>query len=75
MQILIAIIFGSALTVAIYETYHEKKKQKIQYLLAPKIEKLVEESSMKIAQRQSQLKRELTDEEKNKISDDCYMQL
>ena len=57
MEIIIAIIFGIALAIVFYETYYEKKELKIQKLLAPKAEALIEISSMKIARKQKELKR------------------
>lgn len=75
MEIIIAIIFGAALATVIYETYFDKKEKKVQTLLAPKAEELIEVSSMKIAKKQYELERELTEEEKNKILDECYSEL
>ena len=37
--------------------------------------KLIEKSSMKIAIKQKDLNRELTIEEKNKILDECYIEM
>ena len=75
MQIILAIIFGAAVAIVCYENYYEKKEKDIQKLLAPKVEQLIEISSMKIAKKQHYLNRELTEKEKNEILDDCYNQL
>ena len=39
------------------------------------MEIIIEISSMKIARKQKELKRELTENEKNKILDECYQNL
>lgn len=75
MNIILAIIFGGAVVIFIYETYYERKEKNIHKLLAPKIEDLIEMSSMKISNKQRILNRELTAEEKNKILDECYSQM
>lgn len=75
MQIILAIIFGASVAIVCYENYYEKKERDIQRLLAPKVEKLIEISSMKIAKKQHYLKRELTEKEKNEILDACYDKL
>ena len=75
MKIILAIILGAAMTIVGYESYYEWKEQKIQRLLAPRLEKLIEVSSMKISKKQVQLNRELTELEKNEILDECYNQL
>jgi predicted nucleotide-binding protein (sugar kinase/HSP70/actin superfamily) len=72
MYLVLGIILGGAFMVVAYETYYEKKEEKIGSLLAPKLEKLIETSSMKIARKQKKLKRNLTEDEKNKILDECY---
>ncbi len=68
-------ILGGAIVVFIYETYFEWKEKRISKILAPKLEKLIEKSSMKIAIKQKDLNRELTIEEKNKILDECYIEM
>lgn len=70
--IILAIIFGGAVVTFIYETYREYKEKEIVRLLAPKIESLIDISSQRISKQQRKLKRPLTDEEKNKIADECY---
>lgn len=65
-------ILGVALTIGIYETKAGMKGDKIQKLLSKKMSLLLQESSMRIGERQKILKRELTENEKNKILDECY---
>ena len=72
MNIIISIIFGIAITIIVYETVQERKQKMIHKLLAPKIQELIEASSLKIFQKQKELNRELTDDEKNKIFNECY---
>lgn len=47
----------------------------IDKLLAPKLKKLTEESSLKISKKSKQLQRELTDEEKDEILRESYSRL
>lgn len=74
-NIILAFIFAVAVTIVIYETYYEKKEKKIERLLAPKVEVLIEMSSRKIFEKQTELNRELTEVEKNKILDECYSKI
>ena len=74
-NIILVFIFAVALTIIVYETYYEKKEKKIGKLLAPKVEILIEMSSKKIFEKQTELNRELTEAEKNKISDECYSKI
>lgn len=74
-NIFIGVILGGAIVVYFYETFFERKQMAISRLFAPKIENLIEESSARIAKKQKELKRELTDEEKNKILDECYFEM
>ncbi len=69
------ILLGGAMAVVLYETYYERKEKNVSKILAPKLEKLIEKSSMKIAIRQKKLNRELTMEEKDKILDECYNEM
>lgn len=69
------ILLGGAMVVVFYETYYESKEKNISKILAPKLESLIEKSSMKIAIKQKNLNRELTVEEKNKILDECYNEM
>ena len=75
VSIIIAIIFAVSITIWAYETYYEKKEKKVNRLLAPKIEYLIQESSRKIAIREKELNRELTNSEKDKILDECYQEI
>ncbi len=72
MEILLAIIFGGAVVTYIYEKRRELKEKRVQKLLSPKAEELIEISSMRIAERQKDLDRELTEAEKDLIFDECY---
>ena len=49
-----------------------EKEKKVGELLAPKVELLIEMSSKRILEKQRELNRVLTDNEKNKIVDECY---
>lgn len=70
--IILAIIFGGAVVCYIYESYRIKEEKKMVRLLSPKIGRLIELSSMKIANREELLNRPLTDYEKDRIADECY---
>lgn len=72
LYIILAFILGVAVTIFIYETYFEKKGLKVEDLLSTKLAILLEESSKRIGERQKELNRKLTEEEKDKILDDCY---
>ena len=72
LYIILAFILGVAVTIFVYETYFEKKGLKVEDLLSTKLAVLLEESSKKIGERQKELNRKLTEEEKDKILDDCY---
>lgn len=73
--IILTFIFAVAVTIVVYETYYEKKEKKIGNLLAPKVETLIEMSSKEIFIKQKELNRNLTEAEKNKIFDDCYIKI
>ena len=68
-------ILGVAVTVYLYERYVEKKEISIQRLLPKKLEELLEECSLRISEREKQLDRELTEEEKNSILEKCYNEM
>lgn len=74
-SIIIAIIFAVSITIIVYETYYEKKEEKVSKLLAPKIELLIQVSSREISIREKELNRPLTDIEKNEILDKCYQKM
>lgn len=75
LYIVAAFIIGGAGIAWAYESYFERKEAKIGRLLAPKLEKLIEVSSREIAIKQGELKRDLTEDEKNKILDECYNEI
>lgn len=70
--VVLGFIFGVALTIGIYETIADKKGYKIEKLLSNKMALLLQESSIRIGERQKILKRELSEDEKDKILDECY---
>ncbi len=72
---ILSFIFGIAITIYIYEFYKKIKEEKIQALVPRKLEQLLEESSMRIGERQKLLNRNLTEEEKDSILDKCYREL
>ena len=76
LYIILAFILGVAVTIFFYETYFEKKGLKVEDLLedllSTKLAILLEESSKRIGERQKELNRKLTEEEKDRILDDCY---
>ena len=74
-SIIIAVILAVSITIWAYETYYEKQEKKVNRVLEPKIEYLIQESSRKIAIREKELNRELTDSEKDKILDECYQEI
>lgn len=74
-NIIIAMIFAVSVTIIVYETYYEKKEEKVSKLLAPKIELLIQVSSREISIREKELNRSLTDIEKNEILDKCYQKM
>ena len=75
MYFVLGIILGGAIITLVYESYYDKKDEKISKLLAPKLQALIEMSSLKIDKKRKKLKRELTEEEKNEILDDCYSEM
>ena len=46
-SIIIAVILAVSITIWAYETYYEKQEKKVNRVLAPKIEFLIQESSRK----------------------------
>ena len=72
LYIILAFILGVAVTIFVYETYFEKKGLKVEDLLSTKLAILLEESSKRIGEKQKELNRKLTEEEKDRILDDCY---
>lgn len=74
-NIILSFILGVAVTIYSYEIYAERKEKKIERLLSNKLSKLLETCSMKIGERQKELNRELTEEEKDNILDKCYNEI
>lgn len=75
MEACIGVIFGGAVMVIIYETYYEKREKMVEKLLPTKLEELAEICSMKISKQQKRLERELSEDEKEQILDECYKEL
>ncbi len=75
MEKVLFFLLGVGVTIYIYETYVEKKGKKIEKILPKKLAILLEECSMQIGERQKQLNRDLTEEEKDNILDDCYKEI
>lgn len=70
-------IFGAILAglvaLYLYIKSEEKKDAMINKLTSKRLERLLEQTSMRIGERQRELNRTLTEEEKNVILDECYM--
>ena len=75
LYFILAGILGGAIVVRFYESYYERKEAKVGRLLAPKLEKLIELSSMKISKKEKLLERELTEDEKNQLLDEAYNEI
>lgn len=69
------LILGGAIVFLFYEMYYKMKSNKIRLIFAPKLEELIERSTLKTGIRRKELKRELTDAEKNVIVDECYSEI
>lgn len=68
-------ILGVATTIYIYGFYVQIKEKKIEKLVPRKLEQLLEECTMRVGERQKQLNRSLTEEEKDNILDRCYREM
>ncbi len=66
-------IFAGAVALFIYLKSEEKRDARISRLTSNKLEKLLEQTTMRIGEKQNELNRILTEEEKNKILDECYV--
>lgn len=66
-------IFAGAVSLFIYLKSEEKRDARISRLTSNKLEKLLEQTTMRIGEKQNELNRGLTEEEKNKILDECYI--
>lgn len=71
-QAILCIIFGVAITIWSYETFLEHKEKEIEGFISIKMVKLLEECSIRIKDKEKELERHLTEEEKNVILDQCY---
>lgn len=67
------VVFAGTVALYLYFKSEEKKYEKINNLTSKRLEKLLEQTSMRIGERQKELNRNLTEEEKNVILDECYM--
>lgn len=72
---LIGAILGILMSLYFYLYISEKKERKINNLLSRKIERLLENTTLEISKKQKKIKRLLTEEEKNKILDECYIEI
>lgn len=66
-------IFAGAVALYIYIKSEEKREARISKLTSKRLEMLLEQTTMRIGERQNELNRLLTEEEKNLILDECYM--
>ena len=65
-------IFSGAVALYVYLRNEEKKGERINKLTSKRLERLLEQTTMRIGERQNELNRNLTEEEKNVILDECY---
>ena len=68
-------ILGVAITIWIYETYAEKKEKAIEKALPMKMAYLLEECTKRIIEEEKMQKSELSEDEKNKIMEECYSEI
>ena len=66
-------IFAGAVALYAYLRSEEKKGERINKLTSKRLERLLEQTTMRIGERQNELNRTLTEEEKNVILDECYI--
>lgn len=67
------VIFAGAVALYIYLKSEEKRDERISKLTSKRLERLLEQTTMRIGERQRELNRTLTEEEKNVILEECYM--
>lgn len=67
------VIFAGAVALFIYLKSEEKRDERISKLTSKRLERLLEQTTMRIGERQRELNRALTEEEKNVILDECYI--
>lgn len=68
-------ILGGAVAIFVYESYAEMEGKKVQRILPQKLDILLEKCSMKIGETQRELNRDLTEDEKDIILDNCYKEM
>lgn len=69
---LIGAVLGILISLYIHLVISDSKERKINNLVPRKMEELLEKTTWEISKRQKKLNRMLTEEEKNKILDECY---
>jgi len=67
------VIFAGAVGLYIFLKSEEKRDERISKLTSKRLERLLEQTTMRIGERQRELNRTLTEEEKNVILEECYM--
>lgn len=72
---ILGVIFTGAVVIYIFLKNEEKKDARIKRLTSKRLENLLEQTTIKIGEKQNELKRTLTEEEKNIILDKCYSHL
>lgn len=70
---ILGVIFAGAVALFIYIKSEEKRDARISKLTSIRLERLLEQTTMRIGEKQNELNRRLTEEEKNRILDECYM--
>lgn len=71
-ELILGIILGIAVAILVYETIAEQKQKQIRKLISQSLIDILEGSTMRIGERAKILKRELTEEEKDKVIDEFY---
>lgn len=70
--LILGILFGMVIVKLIDEVIYVLRAKKINRCLSKTLIDLLEVSTMRIGERENILKRELTEEEKDKVIDDFY---
>jgi len=70
---ILGVVFAGAVALYIYLKSEEKREARISKLTSKRLEMLLEQTTMRISEKQNELNRLLTEEEKNVILDECYM--
>lgn len=68
----LGIILGISLAVYIYETVKEKQITRSMFFTSRNLRNALEKSTVLISKKMNELKRELTEEEKDAIIKKCY---